>query len=192
MASLTVGRWGVSGVVEKGHLIFAICSENLQESALKAKGLLKVIFNTQRRQRFTGRKCRDYSQNESIGYEQTVRYYEKQSRRYFCEHTYEFVRWPKSERPAHILTTKIHPEIERLAKSIQNKMSEVTGAEMHAVKDRRWTIIFNEKSAYARNTCRMWFLSNPDEEKKNLQVTNISQKNCVGNRKCNRKLYKVM
>ena len=69
-------------------------------------------------------------------------------------------------------------------------MSEVTGAEMHAVKTADERLFLNEKSAYARNTCRMWFFVKIRTRRKNLQVTNISQKS-RGNRKCNRELYKV-
>ena len=76
------GAVGVSGVVEKDINLAIV--QKLQE-VLESKGFEVILTRS-------GDKCRDYSQNESIGYEQTVRYYEKQSRRYFCEHTYEFVR----------------------------------------------------------------------------------------------------
>ena len=54
-------------------------------------------------------------------------------------------------------------------------MSEVTGAEMHAVKtaDERLFLMKNPPMPAILIECG--FLSNPDEEK-NLQVTNISQK----------------
>ena len=66
----------------------------------------------------------------------------------------------------HIFYDKNHPEIERLAKSIQNKMSEVTGAEMHAVKtaDERLFLMKNPPMPAILVECG--FLSNPDEEKK--------------------------
>lgn len=82
------GAVGVSGVVEKDINLAIV--QKLQE-VLESKGF-EVILTRSGDSGLPGRKCRDYSQNESIGYEQTVRYYEKQSRRYFCEHTYEFVR----------------------------------------------------------------------------------------------------
>lgn len=66
----------------------------------------------------------------------------------------------------HIFYDKNHPEIEGLAKSIQNKMSEVTGAEMHAVKtaDERLFLMKNPPMPAILVECG--FLSNPDEEKK--------------------------
>ena len=66
----------------------------------------------------------------------------------------------------HIFYDKNHPEIERLAKSIQNKMSEVTGADMHAVKtaDERLFLMKNPPMPAILIECG--FLSNPDEEKK--------------------------
>lgn len=66
----------------------------------------------------------------------------------------------------HIFYDKNHPEIEGLAKSIQNKMGEVTGAEMHAVKtaDERLFLMKNPPMPAILVECG--FLSNPDEEKK--------------------------
>ena len=90
----------------------------------------------------------------------------------------------------HIFYDKNHPEIERLAKSIQNKMSEVTGAEMHAVKtaDERLFLMKNPPMPAILIECGFCQIRT---RRKNLQVTNISQKS-RGNRKCNRELYKVM
>ena len=74
----------------------------------------------------------------------------------------------KSERSAHIFTTKNHPrKIERACKKVfKNKMSEVTGAEMHAVKtaDERLFLMKNPPMPAILVECG--FLSNPDEEKK--------------------------
>lgn len=75
----------------------------------------------------------------------------------------------------HIFYDKNHPEIERLAKSIQNKMSEVTGAEMHAVKtaDERLFLMKNPPMPAILVECGFCQIRT---RRKNLQVTNISQK----------------
>ena len=75
----------------------------------------------------------------------------------------------------HIFYDKNHPEIERLAKSIQNKMSEVTGAEMHAVKtaDERLFLMKNPPMPAILVECGFFQIRT---RRKNLQVTNISQK----------------
>ena len=75
----------------------------------------------------------------------------------------------------HIFYDKNHPEIERLAKSIQNKMSEVTGAEMHAVKTA------DERLFLMKNPPMPAILIDVDfcqirTRSKNLQVMNIKSK----------------
>lgn len=66
----------------------------------------------------------------------------------------------------HIFYDKEHPEIEELAKEIQEGISEITGASVHAVKtaDERLFLMKNPPVPSILVECG--FLSNPEEEKK--------------------------
>lgn len=66
----------------------------------------------------------------------------------------------------HIFYDKQHPEIEELAKNIQDGIGEVTGAKVHAVKtaDERLFLMKNPPIPSILIECG--FLSNPEEEKK--------------------------
>ena len=123
------GAVGVSGVVEKDINLAIV--QKLQE-VLESKGFEVIL--TRSGSSFTGRKCRDYSQNESISDMNKRLDIMKNSHAdiFVSIHMNSF--GDQKVSGLHIFYDKNHPEIERLAKSIQNKMSEVTGAEMHAVK----------------------------------------------------------
>lgn len=66
----------------------------------------------------------------------------------------------------HIFYDKQHPEIEELAKEIQDGIGEITGASVHTVKtaDERLFLMKNPPVPSILIECG--FLSNPEEEKK--------------------------
>lgn len=66
----------------------------------------------------------------------------------------------------HIFYDKSHPEAETLAKSIQQKIAGVTGAETHAVKTADTSLFLMKNSPIPAILAECGFLSNPDEIKK--------------------------
>ena len=66
----------------------------------------------------------------------------------------------------HIFYDKAHPEAETLAKSIQQKIAGVTGAETHAVKTADASLFLMKNSPIPAILAECGFLSNPDEIKK--------------------------
>ncbi len=91
----------------------------------------------------------------------------------------------------HIFLRQKSPRNREACKSIQNKMSEVTGAEMHAVKtaDERLFLMKNPPMPAILVECGFCQIRT---RRKKLASDEYQSKNCVGNRKCNRELYKVM
>lgn len=66
----------------------------------------------------------------------------------------------------HIFYDKAHPEAENLAKSIQSKIGEVTGAETHTVKTADTSLFLMKNSPIPAILAECGFLSNPDEIRK--------------------------
>jgi N-acetylmuramoyl-L-alanine amidase len=66
----------------------------------------------------------------------------------------------------HIFYDKEHSDIEALAKSIQESISNVTGAEAHTVKTADETLFLMKNSPIPAILAECGFLSNPEEEKK--------------------------
>lgn len=66
----------------------------------------------------------------------------------------------------HIFYDKSHPNAENLAKSIQRKIGEVTGAETHTVKTADASLFLMKNSPIPAILAECGFLSNPDEVKK--------------------------
>ena len=66
----------------------------------------------------------------------------------------------------HIFYDKAHPEAETLAKSIQQKIGEVTGAETHTVKTADDGLFLMKNSPIPAILAECGFLSNPDEVEK--------------------------
>ncbi|NDO20128.1 N-acetylmuramoyl-L-alanine amidase [Lachnospiraceae bacterium MD329] len=66
----------------------------------------------------------------------------------------------------HIFYDKNHPEIEETAKAIQESISKVTGAEMHAIKTADESLFLMKNPPIPEILIECGFLSNPDEEKK--------------------------
>ena len=63
----------------------------------------------------------------------------------------------------HIFYDKAHPEAETLAKSIQQKIGEVTGAETHTVKTADNSLFLMKNSPIPAILAECGFLSNPEE-----------------------------
>lgn len=66
----------------------------------------------------------------------------------------------------HIFYDKSHPDGEELAKRIQKKIGEVTGAETHTVKTADESLFLMKNSPIPAILAECGFLSNPEEEKK--------------------------
>lgn len=66
----------------------------------------------------------------------------------------------------HIFYDKSHPEGEELAKRIQKKIGDVTGAETHTVKTADESLFLMKNSPIPAILAECGFLSNPEEEKK--------------------------
>lgn len=66
----------------------------------------------------------------------------------------------------HIFYDKSHPDGEELAKSVQEKIGEVTGAETHTVKTADESLFLMKNSPIPAILAECGFLSNPDEERK--------------------------
>lgn len=66
----------------------------------------------------------------------------------------------------HIFYDKAHPEAEELAKAIQAKIGEVTGAATHTVKTADESLFLMKNSPIPAILAECGFMSNPDEEKK--------------------------
>lgn len=66
----------------------------------------------------------------------------------------------------HIFYDKEHPDIEELAKSIQNGIGAVTGAKVHTVKTADGKLFLMKNPPVPSILVECGFLSNPEEEKK--------------------------
>lgn len=66
----------------------------------------------------------------------------------------------------HVFYDKGHPEVEEMAKIIQENISKVTGAEAHTVKTASETLFLMKNSPIPEILIECGFLSNPEEEKK--------------------------
>lgn len=66
----------------------------------------------------------------------------------------------------HIFYDKAHPEIEEMAKEIQDNMGRVTGASTHAVKTADEKLFLMKNPPVPSILIECGFISNPEEEKK--------------------------
>ena len=66
----------------------------------------------------------------------------------------------------HIFYDRSHPEAEELAKQIQSKIGEVTGAETHTVKTADESLFLMKNPPIPAILAECGFLSNPEEEQK--------------------------
>lgn len=66
----------------------------------------------------------------------------------------------------HVFYDKTHPEIEETAKKIQQRISEVTGADMHTVKTADEKLFLMKNPPVPSILVECGFLSNPEEEQK--------------------------
>lgn len=66
----------------------------------------------------------------------------------------------------HIFYDKSHPDIEEIAKKIQDNIGEVTGADTHAVKTADESLFLMKNPPIPAILVECGFLSNPNEEKK--------------------------
>lgn len=66
----------------------------------------------------------------------------------------------------HIFYDKSHPDAEELAKAIQSKIGDVTGAQTHTVKTADESLFLMKSAPIPAILAECGFLSNPEEEKK--------------------------
>ncbi len=66
----------------------------------------------------------------------------------------------------HIFYDKAHPEIEEMAKEIQDNIGKITGAPIHAIKTADEKLFLMKNPPVPSILIECGFISNPDEEKK--------------------------
>lgn len=155
------GAVGVSGVVEKDINLAIV--QKLQE-VLESKGFETILTRSgdsglQDESAETIRKMKVSDMNKRLDIMKN-----SNADMFLSIHMNSFS--DKSVKGLHIFYDKNHPEIEELAKSIQCKMGEVTGAETHTVKTADEKLFLMKNPPMPAILVECGFLSNPDEEKK--------------------------